>query len=118
MIQPVEMKEALPMTLHGGAMSTTSEVWEMLSATRAGDLDRVTQLILKRPELSTCQYNYTPPLHFAVREGHLALVRNLIAHDAFDSNYKSYPFGDTLLTMAEDREYDEIVACLKNAKGR
>ena len=106
------------MTLHGGAMSTTSEVWEMLSATRAGDLDRVTQLILKRPELTTCQYNYTPPLHFAVREGHLALVKTLIAHDAYDSNYKSYPFGDTLLTMAEDREYDEIVACLKNAKGR
>ena len=106
------------MTLHGGAVSTTTEVWEMLTACHEGDLDRAKGLASRRPELTTCQYNYTPPLHFAVREGHLALVRNLIAHDAFDSNYKSYPFGDTLLTMAEDREYDEIVACLKNAKGR
>ena len=107
MIQPVEMRNTLPMTLHGGASSTTTEVWEMLSASRDGDLDRVMQLISRRPELCTCQFNYTPPLHFAVREGHLPLVRALVDRGALDPRYKTYPFGDSLLTMAQDRGHDD-----------
>jgi hypothetical protein len=69
MIQPIEMRRTLPMTLHGGASSTTTEVWEMLSACRNGDLDRVRQLITQRSELSTCQFNYTwsPLAHRAWR---------------------------------------------------
>ena len=70
MLTPVEMQRTLPMTLHGGAVSTTTEVWAMLSACRAGDLAQAQELMAQRPELATCQYNYTPPLHFAVREGH------------------------------------------------
>ena len=103
------------MTLHGGASSTTTEVWEMLSASREGDLDGMRQLIARRPELSTCQFNYTPPLHFAVREGHLPLVRVLVEQKALDPNYKSYPFGDSFLTMAQDRGYDEIARFLQDA---
>ena len=61
------------------------------------------------------QFNYTSPLHFAVREGHVALVKELVAAGAFDPSYKSYPFGDDLLTMARDREYDEIVGILEDA---
>jgi choline dehydrogenase-like flavoprotein len=108
MIQPVEMRKPLPMMLHGGVRSTTNEVWEMLLASRNGNLDRVMQLISDRPELSTCQYNYTPPLHFAVREGHLPVVRALVEQKAFDPEYKTYPFGDSLLTMAQDRNHDEV----------
>jgi ankyrin repeat protein len=118
MIQPVEMCKTLPMTLHGGAMSTTTEVWEMLRASREGNLERVMQLVSQRPELSTCQYNYTPPIHFAVREGHLALVRALVEQRAFDPEYKTYPFGDSLLTMAQDRGYDEIAMLIQEALGR
>ena len=114
MIQPVEMRKTLPMTLHGGAMSTTSEVWDMLRASREGDLDRVLQLVSRRPELTTCQYNYTPPLHFAVREGHRHVVRALVERKAFDPAYKTYPFGDSLPTMAQDRGYDEIAVLLQN----
>ena len=117
MMQPVEMRRTLPMTLHGDASSTT-EVWEMLTAARDGDLDRVTHLISERPALSTCQFNYTPPLHFAVREGHLPVVRTLVARGAFDPHYKTYPFGDTFLTMAEDRGYDEIARVLRDALSR
>ena len=115
MVQPVEMRKTLPMKLHGGASSTTTEVWEMLSASRDGDLDRVTRLIEQRPELSTCQHNYTPPLHFAVRERHLALVRALVERKALDPNYKTYPFGDSFLTMAQDRGYEEIARFLQDA---
>jgi hypothetical protein len=115
MIQPIEMQRTLPMTLHGGVVSTTTRVWEMLCASREGDLDRVMQLVSEQPQLSTCQYNYTPPLHFAVREGHLPVVRALVDQKAFDPWYKSYPFGDSFLTMAEDRGYDEIVLLLREA---
>jgi uncharacterized protein len=118
MIAPVEMRSTRPMTLHGGASSTTTEVWEMLSACRTGDLDRMLQLIATRPELSTCQYNYTPPLHFAVREGHLALVRELVARQAFDPRYKTYPFGDSFLTMAHERGHDEIAVFLQESLAR
>jgi hypothetical protein len=118
MIQPIEMQRTLPMTLHGGAASTTSEVWEMLRATRDGDLDRVMQMIAVRPELSTCQFNYTPPLHFAVREGHVQLVRALVDRKALDPAYKSYPFGDSFLTMAQDRGHDEVAQMLEDALAR
>jgi ankyrin repeat protein len=118
MLTPVEMQRTLPMTIHGGRSSTTTDVWAMLSAAHAGDLARVQELIALRPELATCQYNYTPPLHFAVREGHLELVRLLVERGAYDPGYKSYPFGDTLLTIARDRGCDEIAAMLESARER
>jgi len=106
------------MALHGGAKSTTTEVWAMLSAAFAGDLARAQELMAQRPELATCQYNYTPPLHFAVREGHLDFVKALVDRRAYDPGYKSYPFGDTLLTIARDRGFDEIAALLESALPR
>jgi hypothetical protein len=118
MLTPVEMQRTLPMTLHGGATATTTEVWTMLSVCRAGEVARARELITQRPELATCQYNYTPPLHFAVREGHLDLVRLLVERGAYDPGYKSYPFGDTLLTVAQDRGFDEIARVLESALPR
>jgi hypothetical protein len=41
MIQPVEMTKTFPMELHDGTVSTTTDVWNMLVASRDGDLDRV-----------------------------------------------------------------------------
>ena len=118
MLTPIEMQRTLPMKLHGGAASTTTEVWAMLSACRGGDLARAQELMAERPELATCQYNYTPPLHLAVREGHLELVRELVDRRAYNPGYKSYPFGDTLPTIARDRGLDEIAAVLEGALGR
>src|SRR5689334_12927478 len=118
MLTPIEMQRTLPMALHGGVKSTTTEVWEMLSAACRGDVARAQALMEQLPELATCQYNYTPPLHFAVREGHLALVKLLVERGAYDPGYKSYPFGDTLLTIARDRGFDEIAALLESARAR
>ena len=115
MLAPIEMRRALPMTLHGSGVTMTTEVWSMLTASEAGDLEQVARLVAHRPELRTCQFNYTSPLYFAVREGHVALVKELVAAGAFDPSYKTYPFGDDLLTMARDREYDEIVRILEDA---
>lgn len=115
MIQLEEMKQTLPMELHGGGRSTTTEVWEILSASRDGDLDRVRSLIDSCPALSSCQYNYTPPLHFAVREGHLPLVQELVARGGLDPTYKTYPFLDLLVTMADDRGHTEIADFLRES---
>ena len=115
MLTPVEMQRTLPMKLHGGAASTTTEVWAMLSACRGGDLARAQELMAQRPELATCQYNYTPPLHFAVREGHLELVRALVERRAYDPGYKSYPFGDTLL---DDCARPRVRRDRRRARGR
>jgi hypothetical protein len=118
MLPPIEMQRTLPMTLHGGTKSTTTEVWATLSAANAGDLTRVQELVAQRPALATCQYNYTSPLHFAVREGHLELARFLVDRGAYDPGYKSYPFGDSLLTMARERGYEEIARLLESARER
>src|SRR5262249_28266617 len=86
----------------------------MLSASRDGDLARVEAALARIPGLVACEYNYTPPLHFAVREGHLPIVRTLLAHGADPSGYRGYPFNDSLLTMAEDRQYQEIAQLLRD----
>jgi hypothetical protein len=74
MIQPAEMKLDLPMDLLGGVASTTTKVWDMLTANYKGDLVKVKQLVGECPCLIYAQYNYAPPIHFAVREGYTALV--------------------------------------------
>ena len=118
MLTPIEMQRTLPMTLHGGAKSTTTQVWAMLSACFTGDLARAQELMSERPELATCQYNYTPPLHFAVREGHVELVRALVDRRAYDPGYKSYPFGDTLPSIARERGFEEIATMLESSVAR
>jgi ankyrin repeat protein len=93
------------------------DIWGMLNASAAGDLDRVKALVSRRPELVRCEYNYTPPIHFAVREGHLDVVRYLLDQGA-DLNYRTYPFQDTLVTMARDREHHEIAKLLLDILSR
>jgi ankyrin repeat protein len=94
------------------------DVWAMLRASRDGDLAQVKGLASRRPALVRCEYNYTPPLHFAVREGHTEIVRYLLDQGADASSYRTYPFQDSLLTMALDREYHEIVDLLTELAAR
>ncbi|NEU06833.1 ankyrin repeat domain-containing protein [Flavihumibacter sp. R14] len=114
MIQPNELKLNLPVKLSNGVMSTTTKVWEVLMASKNGDLGTVKKMFAECPELIYAQYNYTPPIHFAVREGHLELVRFLLAQGAHTPGYKTYPFQDTLQIIAQDRGYTEIVALLND----
>lgn len=113
MIQPNEMKNGLPMSLSNGVISTNTKVWDILVATRNGDLGSIKKMADECPELLYAQYNYTPPIHFAVREGHTELVRYLLSHGAHNPPYRIYPFQDTLETMAEDRGFDDILKQLR-----
>ena len=115
MIIPLEMKESHPIRLHDGGVSTTTEVWDMLSASFDGDLSRVKVLLDRSPGLLTCQYDYTSPLHLAVREGYLDLVAFLVERGALDPSYRTHPFLDPLLTVAEDRGFEEIKLILQQA---
>ena len=109
------MKETHPIKLHDGGVSTTTEVWNMLNASFEGDLSRVQSLVDRSRRLLTCQYDYTSPLHLAVREGHVDLVTFLVERGALDPSYRTHPFLDPLLTVAEDRGFDDIKRLLQQA---
>ena len=113
MIQPFEMEDPHPIKLHDGGVSTTTDVWNILSASFDGDLNQVKALVDLTPGLLTCQYDYTSPLHLAVREGHVDLVAFLVERGALDPSYRTHPFLDPLLTVAEDRGFEEITQILK-----
>ena len=108
MIQPNELKLDLPMEVGNGVLSTTAKVWEILLASYNGDLDKVRRLAGECPELIYAQYNYAPPIYFAVREGHTELVKYLLTNGAHDPDYHFYPFQESLQTVANDRGYQEI----------
>ena len=78
MIQPIEFRTTAPEQLPGGYTSTTTEIWQMFQACREGELSVVQHLVEPCPGLVHCDFNYTPPIHFAVREGHLNLVSYLL----------------------------------------
>ena len=113
MIQPNELKLELPMDVANGAVSTTTHVWNILAACYDGNVEKVKEMVKVCPELIYAQYNYTPPIHLAVREGHVSLVDYLLEHGAHDPEYRSYPFLDNLQTIAKDRGHSEIAAMLK-----
>lgn len=112
MIKPFECELNLPVELSNGILSTTGKVWEVLLASVHGKLDLVKQLENECPELLYAQYNYAPPIHFAVREGHFHLVSYLLDRGAHDPSYRFYPFLDSLQTVARDRGYSEIADLL------
>lgn len=112
MIQPHELKSEFPMILSNNVTSTTTKVWNILVAARNGDLAVIKQLVEECPELVYAQYNYTPPIHFAVRQGRLELVKYLLDNGAHDPAYKIYPFQENLQTIAGDRDYNDIVSLL------
>src|SRR5688572_24636960 len=113
MIQPTELRSNLPMKLANDLVSTTTKVWNILVASKRGDLETVKKMGDECHELLYAQYNYTPPIHFAVREGHIDLVKYLLNNGAYDPDYKIYPFQESLETIAHDRGYNEILLLLK-----
>jgi ankyrin repeat protein len=117
LIRPIELRPGRPYTLADGTVVTTDDVFAMFVAARAGELKDVRRLISRAPALARVEYNYTPPIHFAVREGHLGIVKLLIERGA-GLAYRSYPFQDSLLTIAEDHEHENVAALLRRQIAR
>lgn len=64
MIQPDALKTDEPLKWSPG---TGTDVWEMLCAAVAGDLEAVKRLVSKDPSLVRANYAYRTPIYFANR---------------------------------------------------
>lgn len=111
MIKPISLKTQnyLP---HG--KGTGEDIWAMICASLEGDITTIQQLVQKNPNLVECEFNYTKPIHFAVREGHKEIVRFLLDKGA-DPSYRTYGYKDSLVTMASDRGHQAIAEILEEA---
>ncbi len=91
-------------------------MWDVLSAAEAGDAPALRRLLEREPNLYRAEYWYTPPLHFAVREGHLEAVRVLLDAGA-DPGHIGHS-GDTLVTIARDRGHEPVARLLEQTPSR
>jgi hypothetical protein len=113
MLRPVELRITLPMELPGGEYTTTENVWQMLVASKTGNLDAARHFVATTPGLVRCAHNYMPPLHLAIREGCVDVVRFLLEQGAYDANYVTYPYNETFFVLAEDRSHWTILTLLR-----
>lgn len=112
LIRPVELATGRRWKFADGGEAQADEVFAMFVAARDGDVAAVKHLVTRTPSLATVEYNYTPPIHFAVREGHRDVAEFLLDCGA-DVAYRSYPFQESLLTFAQDRGHDELAELLR-----
>jgi ankyrin repeat protein len=112
LIRPTDLPPGRRYQFGDGTEATTDDVFDIFVASREGDVDAVKRAVARHPALATVEYNYTPPIHFAVREGHREIAEFLLDRGA-DPAYRSYPFSESLLTFAEDRGHDAVAALLR-----
>lgn len=109
-IQPETLKTDKEVPFSGGA---GNEVWSMLAACAVGNLEVVRELLQKDPSLSNCSWAYFSPIHFAVRQGHVDIVRILLGNGA-DITATGVSWQDVPLQIAKDRGYSIIAAMLED----
>lgn len=117
LIRPIELLPGRRWPLGGGADASADDVFAMFVAARDGDIGTVKRLVARTPAFATVEYNYTPPIHFAVREGHHEIAELLLEQGA-DPAYRSYPFQESLLTFAEDRGHEDVAELLRRRLSR
>ena len=86
------------------------DVWATICAAIIGDLETIKDLTIRDPKLINCEYEYFTPLRFAVRENQRSVVDFLLSKGA-DPAYEA---GDSLLSMARDRGYGELVGLFES----
>jgi ankyrin repeat protein len=102
MLQPAELKSDQKLLWSAGR---GTDVWALMRASAAGDLDTVRALITSDPSLARAHYAYRKPLYFAVRENRLDVARFLLEHDR---NPLDLWIDDSPLEIARDRGYAEM----------
>jgi ankyrin repeat protein len=91
----------------------------LTDAVRAHDLRRVRAMLRLRPELAHKSADYISPLHHAVINGDVEMVRVLVAHGA-DPDGGVYPYRETTgaLMLARERGQAEIVTVIEQHERR
>lgn len=96
-----------------------NDLWALFVACTVGDLSKVKRLLAGDPRLANGQFWYQCPLHPAVREGHLDIVKLLLetGTDAGRSPYLFSAWGN-LLGIARERGYRKIERLLLKSMRR
>src|SRR5262245_11537168 len=89
-------------------------VWDVITAAGLGDAAAMRRLLDADPDLSREGYFYTPPIHFAVRDGHLDVVQILLDAGA-DAEWHGH-YGDCLIEMAKERGHDAVASLLERTR--
>jgi ankyrin repeat protein len=92
------------------------DAWAVITAAADGDVAGMRRLLDRDPTLSGKGYFYTPPIHFAVREGHSEIVQMLLDAGA-DSEWNGH-YGDSLIDMAKERGHDDVASILEKTRDR
>ena len=87
--KPHELASDWPVDLPDGKTGRTGTLWQILDASFVGDLSTVRSIVEQCPQMAYAQFNYTPPIYFAAREGHVNLVDYLLQKGAWDPNFRS-----------------------------
>jgi ankyrin repeat protein len=90
-------------------------VWKVISASAEGDIEALRRLLAVDPRKRSCEgYFYTPPIHFAVREGHVEIVKLLLDAGA-DAEWNGH-YGLSLIEMARERGHEGVATLLEKAR--
>lgn len=91
-----------------------NDVWEMIKSAIEGDLKQVEKLVKKDERLVNCSFQYRQPLHFAVQENHIDVVRFLLSRGADATHRSGNPWHVSPVTIAEERDYEELAHLLRD----
>ena len=100
--------------IHRPKWCVTSEdgrlYWDLICAAIRDDAETLRRHLEKDRDCARLEFWYTPPIHFAVREGNLAATEVL---------WHAYPFEEVtdLMTMAEDRGHGVVADYLRDQIG-
>lgn len=87
--------------------------WQAIDAAADGDVAELRRLLEDDPELFNAQRGYSLPFYFAVRENQVGVVRLLLDSGADPAALGIG--GEDLITVARDRNLDEMAQVLEDA---
>ena len=84
--------------------------WDLICAAISNDVKAIRDHLKAKPDCARLEFWYTPPIHFAVREGNLDATRLL---------WEAYPYDEvtTLIRMADDRGHTDVAGYLRTSVG-
>ena len=84
--------------------------WELICAAIRNDVETIRNHLGEEPDCARLEFWYTPPIHFAVREGNLKATRAL---------WDAYPYDEVtrLIRMADDRGHADVADYLRTSIG-